>query len=122
MRGRRGLDTAALQHRLMIRRDELDAEGVLREEHRRRTEVDETAAGPLSRLDALQDQAIAEEAERRRVVELHRVEAALQRLAGGEYGYCAGCGEAIAAKRLELDPAAPTCIACAGGACAGGRR
>ena len=39
--------------------------------------------------------------------------AALQRIADGEYGYCASCGEPIRAARLELDPAAAACINCA---------
>ncbi len=40
---------------------------------------------------------------------------AAARMDEGEYGACVTCGEDIAAKRLELDPAAAVCIACAGG-------
>ena len=53
------------------------------------------------------------EAKRRRQVELQKITAALQRMEEGEYGYCLRCGEEIAVKRLELDPGAPLCIACA---------
>lgn len=38
---------------------------------------------------------------------------ALIRLEEGEYGYCQDCGEDIAPKRLQLDPAASKCISCA---------
>nr|WP_245656972.1 TraR/DksA C4-type zinc finger protein [Meinhardsimonia xiamenensis] len=31
----------------------------------------------------------------------------------GEYGYCCDCGEEIAPRRLEIDPAAATCVSCA---------
>ena len=37
------------------------------------------------------------------------------RMVEGEFGACVTCGEDIAAKRLELDPAAAVCITCASG-------
>ena len=67
-----------------------------------------------SRMDALQSQAMAVEVERRRIAELARIAGALERLEQGEYGYCVTCGEPIAPKRLELDPATPLCVNCAG--------
>ncbi|MDX6750314.1 TraR/DksA C4-type zinc finger protein [Geminicoccaceae bacterium 1502E] len=57
---------------------------------------------------------MAQDAERRRRAEIVRIEAALARVAEGGYGWCADCGEAILEGRLELDPAAATCAACAG--------
>ena len=45
--------------------------------------------GRLSRMDAMQVQAMAEAQERRRRCERVRIEQALDRLADGEYGYCA---------------------------------
>ena len=77
-------------------------------------ELDQTKVGRLSRMDAMQVQAMAAEAERRRAVEIQRIDAALKRLDEGEYGYCTACGDEISAKRLDSDPAAPLCIACAG--------
>jgi DnaK suppressor protein len=56
---------------------------------------------------------MAAEVERRREVELVRIEAALERIKQGEYGYCVNCGEPIAGKRLEIDPATPACVSCA---------
>ncbi|WP_206378196.1 TraR/DksA family transcriptional regulator [Sneathiella limimaris] len=76
-------------------------------------ELDQTRMGRLSRMDALQGQAMAQETRRRREVELKRIEAALERIASGDYGYCVTCEEKIADKRLELDPSTPTCIDCA---------
>jgi DnaK suppressor protein len=40
---------------------------------------------------------------------------ALDRLDGGDYGRCEVCGEPIPAQRLEVRPAASTCVGCAGG-------
>ena len=76
-------------------------------------ELDQTRVGRLSRMDALQQQAMSQENQRRRAVELKRIGQALSRINEGEYGYCVECGEEIAANRLEIDPAAPLCIRCA---------
>ncbi|MHA6299989.1 TraR/DksA family transcriptional regulator [Devosia sp. CAU 1758] len=38
---------------------------------------------------------------------------ALRRLESGEFGDCRDCGEPTALRRLEIDPAASLCIACA---------
>jgi len=76
-------------------------------------ELDQSRVGRLSRMDALQGQAMSLEAKRRRTLELQKITGALQRLEQGGYGYCVKCGEEIAGKRLELDPATPLCIGCA---------
>lgn len=75
--------------------------------------LDQSSVGRLSRMDALQSQAMNVEAQRRRSVEINRLEGALKALAEGDYGYCEACGEAIAMGRLMLDPAAQFCVACA---------
>ncbi|WP_454042032.1 TraR/DksA family transcriptional regulator [Cellulosimicrobium sp. Marseille-Q8652] len=41
------------------------------------------------------------------------VDAALARVAAGDYGTCASCGREIPAARLEARPTARTCVACA---------
>jgi RNA polymerase-binding transcription factor DksA len=46
-------------------------------------------------------------------VELRMIDAALSRVAGGEYGDCVRCGAEIADARLDLLPATPFCAACA---------
>lgn len=48
--------------------------------------------------------------------ETARIRAALQRLRDGTYGLCVGCGEPIAAARLETLPDTPLCRDCAAGA------
>ena len=83
------------------------------EDDSRPVEFDQTRVGRLSRMDALQSQAMAQETERRRHQELERIDQALKRLADGEYGDCLVCGEPIAPKRLAFDPSAALCIECA---------
>jgi DnaK suppressor protein len=112
--GENELKIAALSARLKARWSELLALSDGARDNRKPVELDQSKVGRLSRMDAMQDQAMAQESERRRVGELQRIEAALQRLKGSDFGYCVSCDEAIAPARLELDPAVATCIKCAG--------
>ncbi len=73
--------------------------------------LDQQSVGRLSRMDALQAQAMAQETDRRRALDLRKIDAALARIDDGEFGYCAACGDAIERGRLDLDPAAATCVA-----------
>lgn len=75
--------------------------------------LDQTRVGRLSRMDAMQAQAMSIETGRRRRQKLLQIEAALKRIDEDEYGYCQDCGEDIPVPRLEVDPAALLCIACA---------
>jgi DnaK suppressor protein len=76
-------------------------------------ELDQTRVGRLSRMDAMQAQAMSIETGRRRRQQLLQIEAALRRIDEGEYGYCQDCGEDIPEPRLTIDPAALLCIECA---------
>jgi DnaK suppressor protein len=107
------IDPGAVTARLLARRDELRHLGESTRESRRPVELDQSRVGRLSRMDALQGQAMALETDRRRQVALRLIEAALGRVESGDYGFCLSCGEEIAAKRLELDPTASLCIDCA---------
>nr|WP_235216132.1 TraR/DksA C4-type zinc finger protein [Ruegeria halocynthiae] len=78
-------------------------------------ELDQQAVGRLSRMDALQNQAMAKAQQANRDLETRRLEAALIRVKEEEFGYCEDCGEEIPVKRLNLDPAASKCVSCASG-------
>ena len=75
--------------------------------------LDQTRIGRLSRMDALQGQAMANATTERRVQEQKRIVAALDRLESGVFGDCLNCGDEIAQGRLESDPTTLICIACA---------
>ncbi|MGG7054312.1 TraR/DksA family transcriptional regulator [Nitrosomonas sp. ANs5] len=75
--------------------------------------LDQASVGRLSRMDAMQGQAMAIETQRRRKILAGRIERALARMAAGDYGICQSCEEAIDPRRLEIDPTASLCIACA---------
>jgi DnaK suppressor protein len=106
-------DLKAAKKRLIDKQRELNAIVESSRESRKPVELDQSRVGRLSRMDAMQDQAMALETERRREIELRRIESALERVETGDYGYCLSCGEEIQPKRLEFDPATPVCIDCA---------
>lgn len=75
--------------------------------------LDQRSVGRLSRMDALQGQAMAAAAFRRRTVTIARLRRTLVRMEEGEFGYCFECGERIADGRLDADPSNHLCVACA---------
>ena len=76
-------------------------------------ELDQSRVGRLSRMDAMQAQAMSVEVKRRREIESARIKGALKRVEAGTYGECLQCAEMISFARLELNPSVPLCIQCA---------
>ncbi|PIW54077.1 MAG: molecular chaperone DnaK [Sphingomonadales bacterium CG12_big_fil_rev_8_21_14_0_65_65_10] len=107
------IDTAALRAKLVARREELLAEDRMSEGDREPVTLDQDSVGRLSRIDAMQVQAMALAQARRRASERAAIDAALKRIDLGEYGYCLKFGEDIASARLEHNPAVSICIDCA---------
>ncbi|HTN49823.1 MAG TPA: TraR/DksA family transcriptional regulator [Burkholderiaceae bacterium] len=86
--------------------------------HRHGLDQHEDAALPNRRLDT-DDDAAAESATSldiahvaRDAEELATLDAALARMAAGDYGYCQDCGDDIAPQRLTANPAASRCTEC----------
>ncbi len=98
---------------IQARLSELEAEDALGQAGQETQMLDQQAIGRLSRMDALQNQAMALATGARRDAERTRLQAALRRIEDGSFGYCEECGEEIAPGRVELDPAAVRCIDCA---------
>ena len=76
-------------------------------------QLDQTKVGRLSRMDALQAQAMAQASGERRAAQLREIDAALRRIDDGSYGDCERCEEPINPRRLDADPTARLCIDCA---------
>jgi DnaK suppressor protein len=104
---------AVFKQRLLQQQQELLILKQTGDEAVKTVELDQTSVGRLSRMDALQGQAMSQERERRRAIELQKITSALRRIESGDYGLCVRCGEEIAPRRLEFDPATPLCIDCA---------
>ena len=106
-------DLKTFRERLEQRLAALAENADLRRSSTETVELDQTRTGRLSRMDALQGQAMAKATEARAHEQILRVRAALRRMDEGTYGDCARCEEPIARERLEADPATLICIACA---------
>jgi len=104
---------ARYRPRLAAEIAELRAASEAGAEARRPVTLDQQSVGRLSRMDALQNQAMAAGTEARRLERIRALEAALARIGEGEFGYCGECGGFIGLKRLDLDPAAARCMDCA---------
>ncbi len=74
--------------------------------------LDQSKVGRLSRMEAMQDQQLAQETARRRKQQLLKIDSALSRITAGEYGFCFLCDEPIERARLTIDPAATRCRNC----------
>ena len=94
-------------------RDELRASTDIAIEGSRPMQLDQASVGRLSRMDAIQGQAMAIETRRRRELQRKRVDSALERIACGAYGVCRSCEQDIDPRRLSIDPTATHCITCA---------
>lgn len=81
-------------------------------EARKTVTLDQQSVGRLSRMDAMQQQAMAQANASNRKQEIAAILAALTRIAAKEYGYCDICGEDIPARRLEITPTAMCCVTC----------
>ncbi len=68
--------------------------------------------GRLSRIDAMQQQAMAAENRRRMEIQLQRIISAQERVRTGAYGLCHGCEEPIAFARLKKSPETTLCVGC----------
>ena len=101
--------------RLNDRLKALDTEDAAGQDAQSTVELDQQAVGRLSRMDALQNQAMAQAQARMRNAERQRIYAALKRIDDGDYGYCTDCGEDIEPKRLNADPTIPRCLDCTRG-------
>jgi len=113
MTERTDIDLHQMRAALIDRREAILERETATKDARDPVELDQARIGRLSRMDALQGQAMAQDVERRRKIELQKIDAALERIEAGEYGYCVTCGEEIPKARLDFDPAVPSCVDCA---------
>lgn len=110
------VDIEKALRRLTDAQQDLEAFSELSAQSRKPVTLDQSSVGRLSRMDSMQQQAMAQAQERNRKRDLVRIEMAHRRIAENEYGYCVNCDEEIPDKRLEIDPMAERCVTCAGDA------
>ena len=104
---------AEMRDKLLALRKELQSVAETTDESSQVVELDQARVGRLSRMDAMQAQAMSQASGRRREVVLQKISAALERIENNQYGICRSCEEDINRNRLEFDPSAVLCIECA---------
>ena len=75
-------------------------------------QLDQQMVGRLSRMDAMQQQQMAQASQSHMRAHLSRVTLALKALEEGEFGYCRSCDEPIPFARLKIRPDSPLCVGC----------
>ncbi len=90
----------------------LTFEGEMNRDASNTVELDQQSIGRLSRMDALQQQAMAKAISIRKQNEKRSLEETLYRMNQGDYGDCIDCGEAIELERLKLKPSVLKCLDC----------
>lgn len=106
---------ATFRNLLLQRLAELDEQDRISARDRDPVTLDQESVGRLSRIDAMQVQAMALAQERRRKAERTAIAAALERIDEDEFGYCIECGDEIAEGRLRNNPTVVKCLECAAG-------
>ncbi|MBY6115461.1 TraR/DksA C4-type zinc finger protein [Mameliella alba] len=108
-------EIARFRRQIAVRLIELDDEDARGREGQSTVQLDQQAVGCLSRQDALLNQSMAKATQARRDALRRALRTARDRIDSGTFGYCEECGDSIAPKRLDLDPAAIPFISCASG-------
>jgi len=106
---------AALTERLRELKVDLELQLADLELSAKPVELDQASVGRLSRMDAIQQQAMALASRRNLHTRLSRCLVALGAVDRDEYGVCRSCEEPIGYRRLSAYPEAPLCIACQSG-------
>lgn len=106
-------DVGQIRQQLLDLRAEIEAQTQLNAGATDAVELDQSRMGRLSRMDAMQAQAMSQATHQRRLLILQRIEPALQRLDKGQWGLCVRCEDEIAPARLTIDPTCLLCLECA---------
>lgn len=82
------------------------------EEASKTPELDQQSVGRISRMDSIQQQAMAAGARRSTEARLGMVHSAIEMHKKGGFGFCRSCEEPIGYARLKARPETPLCLAC----------
>lgn len=107
------IDLAFFEKRLRNRLHEIESGLEAGKEGTAPKALDQASIGRVSRMDQMQQQAMAKATAQLSAAEKVRIQKALDRMKSGDYGYCAHCDEEIMEKRLQFDPSVMFCIDCA---------
>lgn len=107
------IDVGALRQKIIGEIAELERLRTQALDSRAPVRLDQQSVGRLSRMDALQQQAMNIANDSRRQQRHKVLKAALERIEANDYGYCRNCDDVIGAGRLAVDAAVTLCVNCA---------
>ena len=107
------IDIVALRKKIIDEMAELEQLRTQARDSRAPVQLDQQSVGRLSRMDAMQQQAMNIASDSRRQHRYKALMAALKRIETSDYGYCYNCDDVIGAGRLVIDPAVTLCVNCA---------
>lgn len=102
----------SFRERLEMERAASEAAMVRSADDLRPIEASGSSIGRVTRIDAIQMQAMSQLSRSQLELRVQMIQNALAAVAEGTYGTCRGCNGPIALRRLEAIPEAPFCIAC----------
>jgi len=91
---------------------ELEKQLALSQESSQTVELDQSLAGRVSRIDAIQQQKMAKSSFERDKKLLVKLQQTLNKLSDKHYGICEECDEPIPITRLKVKPESKFCIDC----------
>ena len=107
------IESDVFKARLLSMQAEIVGLSEMVEDSAKTVDLDQNRLGRLSRMDAMQGQAMAAAAASRQQGHLKSIKYALLRIKQGSFGDCLKCAKPIALGRLEADPTVSYCIKCA---------
>lgn len=106
------LDLRYFEERLLDEQAEIMGLTSLMSDSTKPVVLDQNSVGRLSRMDAMQAQAMAQAGAARQQQRLTQIASALDRIDDNVYGRCLQCDELIAIGRLQIEPTVEYCITC----------
>lgn len=106
------IDPNEFRQRLAAELAQLDETLLQADASARTVALDQSSVGRLTRMDAMQQQAMAQGMALRLRTRKRALLAALDRIVAGSYGICCSCESGIDPDRLLSDAAAVFCVAC----------
>lgn len=107
------LDTAEFGQRLKRELEDVSSLLAQATKSAATVELDQPSIGRVSRIDAIQQQAMAIGFQKRLQLRKQKLQAALDRITAGRYGICCECQLELEPERLNADPATVFCTECA---------
>jgi DnaK suppressor protein len=105
-------EKSAIKRQIEDEIEKLESQLCLNRDSAKTVELDQSLAGRVSRIDAIQQQKMAQAAEQRNRLRLLSLKAVLNKIDTEDFGLCEECAEPISIERLKIKPESLYCLSC----------